>query len=465
MLPTKTDLRNASSVEVARFLKSQVVDKGICVGCGACVALLGGQMKHGKAGIFPVFDFDGICKIQKNAKMAYLACPGAGIHYPSLYRSHYGRLPNSWLLGEVVKTRVGYASDACVRENGASGGVISQTLIYLLESGYIDEAIVVKQGVHRAEEASTIFAKTSDEILDASQSVYTPVSVLSILSTLKLGLKYAITCLPEQAAAIRVLQSQGYEPARQIAYILGPYTGTALEPEAIRCLLRSHKVKDDDPITSLKWRAGTWPGYLEVKTKSGRVVRSKKVYYNFLIPFFVTQTSLQSMDFFNEFSDLAVGDAWSPRYEKLGVGFSVIATRSKEMESIVQEMIDQNYLSVEDINVSKASEMHGHMLDFKKRGGFIRNKWRRYIGLKAPNYGIVVEDIRLSRYVVEVVISGVFIVCRNTISRKLLEFIPESIIGPFFNKSRLLWKSASKPTKRKGLSSLKISEIDNRRMF
>ena len=449
--------------KVARLLKKQVVDKGICVGCGACVALMGGKMDGSNGGVIPVFASGSIS--EKNSKIAYLACPGLGIHYPSLYRSHYGMLPSNWLLGEVIKTRIGYASNRAIRENGASGGVITQTLSYLLESNYIDIAIVVKQSVLKVDEAGVIFAKSSNEILSAAQSVYTPVSTLDILSKLQPGLKYAITCLPEQAAALRVMQSQGHGPANQIEYVLGPYTGTAINPGAIRCLLRSNKVKDGDEITSLKWRAGIWPGYLEIKTKSGRIVRSKKVYYNFLIPFFITQTSLQSMDFFNEFSDLSVGDAWSPKYEKLGAGFSVITTRSEKMESIVKEMINNQLLTVEDIDINKASEMHGHMLDFKKRGGFIRNQWRRYLGLKSPDYGLIIKDMPFSRYVVEIVISGVFFVCRNPFSRKILEFIPESIIGPFFNKSRLIWKNLSKPTKRKGLSSLNISEEDNGRMF
>ena len=452
-----------SNSKVEDFFKEQVIDKGICVGCGACVALLGGQMVASNNGVLPVFsDID---SSKDYSKVAYLACPGIGIHYPSLYRYHYGKLPDNWLLGEVIKTRVGHSSDSIIRENGASGGVISQTLSYLLENKYIDAAIVVKQGVVKAEEASVFFAKTSSEVFDSSQSVYTPTSTLNILSMLQPNFKYAITCLPEQAAALRVLQSQGFEPSMQIKYVLGPYTGTALEPEAIRCLLRSHKVKDDDEIISLKWRAGTWPGYLEVKTKSGKVVRSKKVYYNFLIPFYITQASLQSMDFSNEFSDLSVGDAWSPKYEKLGAGFSVITTRSQKMESILKEMIENNYLIVEEIDRDKASEMHGHMLDFKKRGGFIRNKWRRFFRFSSPNYGIVINDISISRFLVEVFISGVFIICRNSISRKILEFIPETVIGPIFNKSRLLWKNLSKPTKRKGLSTLNISEIDNGRMF
>ena len=85
--------------------------------------------------------------------------------------------------------------------------------------------------------------------------------------------------------------------------------------------MRSKGVSDDDAVTSLRWRAGEWPGYLQIQTASGREIRSKKVYYNFLIPFYITQASLQSMDFANEFADVSVGDAWSPRFESQGAGF------------------------------------------------------------------------------------------------------------------------------------------------
>lgn len=464
MSPThqNIDLKATSNKEVTRFLKEQVVSQGICTGCGACVALMGGQMTSTSLGTSPLFSNNTNNNLSKTA---YLACPGAGIHYPSLYRSHFGKLPDSWLLGESIRTRIGHAADDKIRMNGASGGVITQTLSYLLEKNYVDVAIVVQQGVSKADSASVIFATSVEEILNSSQSVYTPVSTLDILSKLKPNLRYAITCLPEQSAALRVMQSQGYEPANQIKYVIGPYTGTALEPSAIRCLLRSNKVKDDDEILSLNWRAGAWPGYLEIKTKSGKVIRSKKVYYNFLIPFFVTQTSLQSIDFSNEFSDLSVGDAWSPKYEKLGAGFSVITTRTQKMELIINKMLNEGFIKAEEIDEHKASEMHGHMLDFKKRGGFIRNKWRRYLGINSPDNGIFIEKIAISRYFVEIVISGVFLICRTKISRKILEYIPESIIGPFFNRSRLIWKNLSKPTKRKGLSDLNVSEVDNGRMF
>jgi len=452
-----------SKAEIREYLEKEVIARNNCVGCGMCVALLGGTMIHGETGMLPNFIPD--LQQTDHSNIVRLACPGHGIHYPSLYRKHYERLPDSWLLGHTKKIRTGYALNETVRRNGASGGVTTAVLCYLLESKYIDAAIVVQQGTPSPEKASVVIAHSRDEVLASAQSVYIPVSTLDILSKLKSGVRYAITCLPEQAASLRVLQHLGYGPAKQIKYVLGLYTGTELEPAAIRCLLRSHGIRNDDKITSLKWRAGEWPGYLEVKLASGQIIKSKKVYYNFLIPFFVTQSSLQSIDFSNEFSDLSIGDAWSPKFESVGAGFSVVITRSDGMESIVREMINNNYLTLEDISQDRASEMHGHMLDFKKRGGFIRNKWRQSLGLKSPDYGIVPLHIPLSRYLVEGIISGLFVVCRNSFSRKLLEFIPESIIGPLFNRLRLMWKSASKPTKRKGLGGLDFVEDDNGRLF
>ena len=100
--------------------------------------------------------------------------------------------------------------------------------------------------------------------------------------------------------------------------------------------------------------------------------------------------------------------------------------------------------------------MHGHMIDFKKRGGYLRNRWRRMTGRAAPDYGLRPEPIGLSRVVVEIVISTIFAVAGTRLARKIVEWIPESLLGPLFNNLRLFWKSASKPAKRKGLSTLRM---------
>ncbi|WP_166041069.1 coenzyme F420 hydrogenase/dehydrogenase beta subunit N-terminal domain-containing protein [Sphingosinicella sp. YJ22] len=389
-------------------------------------------------------------------ELAWEACPGKGVDYPKLYIDHYGRLPDSWLVGNIVATRTGHAADPAIRAVGASGGVTTAVLIHLLESGRIDGAIVVRQGVPAPLDASAVIATSRDEIIAAAQSVYIPVSVLDILPRLEPGKRYAVTLVPEQAAALRRLQASGHPKAQQIEFVLGPYTGTALYPAAIDNFLRSHGVRKDDPVTSLEWRAGEWPGYLEIRTKSGKVLRSKKVYYNFLIPFFVTRASLQSMDFANEFCDLSVGDAWSPKFEAEGGGHSVVVTRSAKMEAVIAEMVAAGQLALEPEDNLKATEMHGHMIDFKKRGGHIRNTWRRRWGRAAPDYGMRPSHVPASRKAVELAISGLFVVGGTGLARGVLRMIPEKVIGPVFNKMRLSWKNLSKPTKRKGLADFKM---------
>jgi coenzyme F420 hydrogenase subunit beta len=444
--------------EVAERLDRRVVRRGICVGCGACVALDpsgASRMERTASGPLPRY-----APRAELPELAWEACPGKGVDYPRLYRDHYGALPDSWLVGPIVATRTGYAADPAIRAVGASGGVTTAVLIHLLESGRVDGAIVVRQGVPAPREASAVVATSRTEIIAAAQSVYIPVSVLDVLPRLKPGKRYAATLVPEQTAALRRLQASGHERAKQIEYVLGPYTGTALYPAAIDTFLRAHGVKKDDAVTSLEWRAGEWPGYLQIKTASGVVLRSKKVYYNFLIPFFVTRTSLQSMDFANEFTDLSVGDAWSPKFEAEGGGHSIVVTRSAKMEAVIAEMAAAGKLTLEREDDLKATEMHGHMIDFKKRGGFVRNRRRRRWGRAAPDYGLRPAKIPFSRRMVETAISTIFAIGRTGFARWMLSKIPERIIGPVFNKTRLAWKNLSKPTKRKGLADFQMDVVE-----
>ena len=52
----------------------------------------------------------------------------------------------------------------------------------------------------------------------------------------------------------------------------------------------------------------------------GKILKAEKFYYNYLIPFYITKGSLLSIDFCNELTDISVGDAWHPKYEKQGKG-------------------------------------------------------------------------------------------------------------------------------------------------
>ena len=104
--------------------------------------------------------------------------------------------------------------------------------------------------------------------------------------------------------------------------------------------------------------------------------------------------------------------------------------------------------------------MHGHMLDFKKRGSYIRNLLNKKVGKYAPDYGYRPLKISLYRVTIELIIITIFFIGQTRIARYLLGQCPEFLIGPLFNKLRLFWKKISRPTKRKGLGEYKV-KIDN----
>lgn len=446
--------------EVYARLKRQVIDPGLCTHCGTCAGLSGGQLEMRLTARGPLPN-----PVDARAldlpEMAFLACPGKMIDYPALYRQVFGRLPENWLAGCFEQFYIGYSQDPEIRRKGASGGVITHILVDLLERGEIDGAVVVRQGRPKPWLAEAMIATTRDDILAASQSVYIPVPVNSLLGEMAAFQgRLAYVGLPDQVAALRRLQQARHPGAQRVRYVLGPYMGTAFYLGAIESFLRSSGVKRLDDVTELRYREGEWPGYLQIRLRDGRALRAGKFYYNYLTPFFITRSALLSVDFTNELTDISVGDAWHPRYEGRGGGYSVVLARTPQGQAQLDGMAARGLLALEEIVAEDALTMHGHMLDFKKRGAFIRIGWRKALGQPVPQYGYRPEGIPVSRFLVEVLIAGVFLVCGTRPARWIMEAIPLKVKGPLFDILRKNWKALSKPTKRRGLGTVHF-QIDD----
>jgi coenzyme F420 hydrogenase subunit beta len=435
-------------------IESEVIDAGLCTHCGTCVGLSGGtlQMRSGPSGPLPVA-MPGV-QVRLDS-IAYDACPGKGINYPAAYHDVFGAYPQNWLIGPYRRVFVGNSRVPEIRRRGASGGIITQTLVYLLENGQIDGAVVLRQGWPKPWQAGPIIAQTAGEIMAASQSVYVPTPVNTILAEMEVfDGRLAYVGLPDQVASLRQLQKLGHRGALNVDYVVGPYVGTSMYFGAVVSYLRSNGVRDLNDVTELSYREGEWPGYLQVQTRSGAMLRIKKFYYNYLIPFYITQSSLLAVDFTNELTDISVGDAWHPRYEKRGGGFSVVVARSEKGEGLLTAMRQEGFLALEEIALEEALSMHAHMLDFKKRGTFIRLGWLKVRGKRVPDYGYQPTSIPLSRKLVELIIVSILGICRTRFSRRLVEWIPVGVIGPLFDVLRRAWKKVSKPVKRKGLGDI-----------
>jgi coenzyme F420 hydrogenase subunit beta len=441
-------------VPVWERFEREVLAAGNCAHCGACVGLHPGSLEFEEtpAGPLPRLRRPLTDGEDASLAVAWAVCPGRGVPYPELFRHLEYRREIS-LLGSYRALWTGFATDPEVRRRAASGGVISRILIHLLESGRVAGAVVLRQGLRRPDVATPVIATGREAVLAAAQSVYAVTPTLDLLPEMAaFPGPLAFVGLPEQVAALRMLQAAGHPAATKVAFVIGPYTGTNMYAGAVRAFLRAQGVGDEVAITALRWRAGEWPGHLEVETADGQVFRARKFYYNYLIPFYVSRHCLLTPDFTNELTDLSVGDAWAPRFERRGGGYSVVLVRSRLAEVLVDELRRAGELTLETTSAADALAMHGHMLDFKKRGAFIRLARQARRGGPVPDFGYRPAGIPGGRRLVEAVVSGAFAIGRRRWARRAVSRLPLGLVGPLFDAARRLWKGASKPTKRRGLA-------------
>ncbi len=429
------------------------MNSDLCNRCGSCVGLSNGiitfENKTGK--YLPKLHGE---LSNELADRIWHACSGKEFDFPFYRKKTFGDNINFHNYTGVYRNiYIGHSKNEQIRKNAASGGIISGILAWLLKNKKIDGAVLLRMSENQPWMNEPFIATTKEEILSAAQSKYTISSVNEILPEIeKFDGKLAYVGLPGQVQSIRKLQEINYPSVKNIKYILGPFYGNTLHFSSVKSFLKSYGEKDYTQINKLYFRYGEWPGNMRVELKSNRIIELPKFHANYLIPFHILKNSLLCTDLSNEYTDISGGDAWAPVYEERGKGFSMVISRSEKGQEILDEMIKENEISLNPIEIDEAITMHSHGYDLKKRGTFIRMKYRKWMGLENPDYGYTNKGFSFSRYLMEVMIDIMFIVLGTKPARFLVEKIPPHIIGGIFEKSRTIWKKSTHKIKREKLS-------------
>jgi len=430
-----------------------VVRSGLCNRCGTCVGLSGGRIifsdRTGKY-LPEVTDDPG----NTISRQLLQYCSGKGFDFKQQSARIYGiEAHHNVFTGTYRNINIGNCKDEEVRRRSASGGIISSVLIWLLEKGKIDGAVVLGMSEKEPWLTKPFIATSREEILEAAQSKYIISSVNEILPEMeKFNGRLAYVGLPGQVQSIRLLQQAGHPSVKNIVYILGPFYGNTLHFSSVRSFLRSYGEKDYRKIRKLHFRYGEWPGNMRVEMEGGRIIELPKFHANYLIPFHIMKNSLLCTDLSNEFTDISGGDAWAPVYEERGKGFSMVLARSEKGQSILDEMTREGILELDPIDENEAIAMHSHGYDLKKRGTFIRMKYRHWLGKKNPDYGYVMKGFTIKRYLMEFVIDALFILMGTRLARFIVERISPQVVGRVFERSRTIWKRSTKKIKKSQLN-------------
>ncbi len=439
---------SAKSIE---NLKS-VIRHNLCNRCGTCVGLSGGAIVfENKTGTY----LPRIIREQDTvlADRIWQACPGKEFNFPYYRQKFYpADVAFHAYTGPYREIFIGFSTNDTVRRASASGGILTTILLWLLEKKMIEGAVVTGMSDTEPWLTQTYIATTPGQVIAAAQSKYIISSTNEILPEIeRFEGQLAYIGLPGQIQSIRKLQASNDPSVKNIRYIFGPFYGNTLHFSSVKSFLRSYGEKNYRRITKLYFRYGEWPGNMRVELENGRVIELPKFHANYLIPFHILKNSLLCTDLSNEFTDISGGDAWAPAYEERGKGFSMVIARSEQGLEILRKMQEDGAIDLEPVDVNEAITMHSHGYDLKKRGTFIRIRFRKWVGLPNPDYGYTLKGFPLSRYFMELVIMLLFLVLGTRMARFVADLIPPKLIGGIFERSRKTWKKSTYTIKRNNL--------------
>lgn len=203
----------------------KVYKEGMCTGCGTCAGICPTNaiemVIDKKKGIYkPLIDIEKCTK----CGLCYKVCPGHSVDFKELNEFVFGKQPENILLGNYINCYAGHSTDYGIRYNSASGGLVTQLLIFAIEEGIIDGALVTRMKKDNPLEPEPFIARTKEEIIEATGSKYCPVpaniTLKEILNS-KGGEKFAVVGLPCHILGIRNVEQINKKLKSKIVLHLG----------------------------------------------------------------------------------------------------------------------------------------------------------------------------------------------------------------------------------------------------
>ncbi len=364
----------------------ETVSANLCTGCGTCAALCPYSaieiIKNEYKGIYiPMLDQQkcnqcGIC---------YKVCPGMPVDYREHSINIFGKGPYDKSIGNYLNCYIGYTTDYDIRYNSSSGGLVTAVLIYALEQGIIDGALVTRMKKDMPLEPEPFIARTRDEIIEASRSKYCPVHVNTVLrEILNADGKYAVVGLPCHINGIRKAEKVNIKLKERIVLHLSIFCSGTPNSNATKFLLYRLNTHPNH-IKKLNYRGNGWPGNLSLYLKDNSVKEMPyPEYWQGMISPFYTFRCIACSDWFSELADLSFGDAWLQEIKRDDkIGTSVVISRTKWSDDILQQMLDKGAIALSPTDLNKI---------FESQRGFARKRMylnsriaiMRFFGQKTP---------------------------------------------------------------------------------
>jgi coenzyme F420 hydrogenase subunit beta len=315
-------------------------------------------------------------------------CPGHEVNFAALNEAAFGRQPDDKLLGNYFGCYTGHATDENVRYNSSSGGMVSALLIYALENGIINGALVTRMNPAKPLEPQPFIARTKEEILSASGSKYCFVPAnIALAEILKAeeSEKFAMVGLPCHMHGLRKAELSNKKLRERVALRVGLFCSNTNVFQMTEYIIGKQKIKLDQ-VSKLDYRGNGWPGEMRIQFGGNK---ERKIPYEDYIKyhqfgFFTTRRCTLCSDLTSEFADISFGDAWLEKgKDKAQSGLSMAIVRSDSGQEVFTQALQGKSIRATDYEPSKALRSAGN----KRANLAARKKLNKLIGKPTPEYG------------------------------------------------------------------------------
>jgi coenzyme F420 hydrogenase subunit beta len=318
--------------------------------------------------------------------LCHEACPGHGVDFEGLSVALFGDIPEDTAVGRYLGCYVGHAMDRGVRYNGASGGIVSSLLIFALQEGLIDGALVTRMRRDDPLTPEPFIARTREEILSAAGSKYCPVATNTVIQeVLDSDDRIAVVGLPCHIQGFRKAERCIPKLAKQVRYRISLACSLNFSFRGTERFIENLGIASDS-VEVFQYRGRGWPGSVLIRLNDGtkRTVPYPECYRQ-LGPYCLRRCTLCS-DMLGELSDLTCGDAWVPQIMRTDkAGSSFVVSRTSEAEELLESAASKGAVELSELELEDLLASQGHAL-FKKRKLQARMRLFKLAGQSVPVY-------------------------------------------------------------------------------
>ncbi len=346
-----------------------IVEQGLCIGCGLCESVAGREtvtmMKVPSGYQHPVVigELD-----HATVDTIYDVCPGTRVDgLPDGLISDGATVDPVW--GPWRRIALGWAGDPVVRYEGSTGGVLTALAQYLLNTRRVDFILHVKASTVEPMFGEATLSFTDADVLGAAGSRYGPTApLLGVHDALDRGQPFAFIGKPCDIGALRNLARHDSRVDELVRYWLTPVCGGWGTPIFARDFLERMGV-DADELTGFRYRGQGCPGPTRVETAAGAV----EAHY---LDYWGDDASQWSLpwrckicpDGIGEAADIAASDAWpggAPTREGSvdDPGTNAIIARTIVGQELMEAAERDGALVIErDVGPAEMSEFQPHQV-------------------------------------------------------------------------------------------------------